>query len=541
MRHLFLPFFLVLLHGIALQTQAQTISVVLSQDSVLPWIKRAPDGGYLAHHGNGPSVVKFDANMQQLWSVDLSNTNVASNTNTYFNSVPDGGALAIGFTGFEPVGMDSVRSKVFVDRISPTGDQTFAKYLNFPAIWTIGGSFWDIPYSYFGNPVIVDQQAESFISLGDGYPGNQTARILNLDPDGVPQWFVELAENQMLLGELTPDEEGGCYFSSQNANYSDNLTIGHILGDGTLEWCNTYSRNNAYFFQEFHLRVAGNGHLVAAGMEGNNLLWMELGPVGAVVSYHLIAQDPAPNSFQDGLLGFGQLANGEWVGLHGSNIGSSLTFLNEDGTWARSYDSPQELHGGWYDRLWWSGLSTLDGEFTVSGIFRRQEAVFNFLEQRPTLTTFLQGPLNQCLLVPGNAAHTSIPPASINVVTNSGFLTALQLPEVVDIEMQLTEGGVWPTSGLCELATAVADPEPSGSGIRLLGNPVASGGAIVLETDIPVNVVVMDLTGRAVSGMSAQEAGRVEVPAIGLAAGVYLVSARDRTGIPVFTQPVVVQ
>ncbi len=520
---------------------AQDISVVLPKDSVIPWMERSPDGGYLGHHGNGPSVVKFDGAMQQLWAVELENDDVQPYTHTHFNSMPDGGAIAVGSAGMEFIGMDSIRSKLFVDRISAVGDQVFAKYLYFPNQDAMWGADGISPYSYFGNPISVDTQGESFVSLSGGQTFS-AAKILKLSSDGLPQWINALAENQMLVGQLTPDNEGGCYFASQiDPNY-DNVTVGHILSNGSLDWCNTYSRNNAYLFAEFHLRVAANGHVVVGCMEGNNLLWMELGPGGSVLQYRLVAEVPGiPLGVQDGLLGFGQLATGEWVGLHGNYLGVRITFLGEDGTWNRSYDSPRELHGGWYEQLFWNGLSTLNSELTVYGTFRRQEAIFNFWENRPTLTTFPPGPLDHCLLATGNAAQTSIPAASISVVPMLGFLTPYAVPTVVDTVIQLIPGGDWPASDLCGLALSVTSPEDANDDIRLLGNPIFRGEPIILQMEMRGTVTVLDLTGRAVIRKLNVERGRVEIAVAGVSAGVYLITVVDSSGKQVLSKPVVLQ
>ena len=521
------------------EVNAQAISVVLPIDSVINWMERAPDGGYLGHQGIGPSVVKFDAAMQHQWSAYLGNVDVHPYTLTHFNSMPDGGAIAVGSAGMEFIGMDSILSKVFVARISATGDQVFAKYLYFQqSSFGIAGIS---PYSYFGNPITVDSQGESFVSLDDAntYSGD---KILKLSSDGLPQWVTELPDNHMLVSELTPDEVGGCYFVSQAEAQHDNIEVGHVLSDGSLDWCNTYSRNNAYLFAKFHVKVAANGHVVVAGMEGNNLLWMELGAGGSVLQYRLVAQVPAVSfGVQDALRGFGQLTSGEWVGVHGNYLGTRLTFLDEDGTWSRSYNQPKELHGGWYDQLFWTGLSTHNSEFTVTGKFRRIEAVFNFTENRPTLTTFPGDPLGHCLVVLGNAAQTSIPPASISVPPMLGFLTPYAVPTVVDTIMQLTPGGDWPASDLCGLTTSIVSPEDANDAIRLLGNPVLRGEPIILEMDMRGTVTVLDLTGRAVTRELKVEPGRFEIPATGVASGIYLVSVLDTSGKQVFSKPVVLQ
>ena len=524
---------LALLFCVASGSQAQTLSVVLPQDSVMPWMIRTPDGGYLGRRRNGPSVVKFDANMQELWGVDFGNSEVSPYTLASFKPLPDGGVIAIGGLGPVPFGQDSLQDRSFVLRLNATGDQVFAKYIHYVPN-SIG--FSDImPYSYFGEPISVNQQAESFISLGSVL-GSYGPMILKLDSAGLPQWMVELPENQTLLDELTPDNAGGCYFVSQDYTYE--LIVGHILQNGILDWCNSFSRNNAYFAAPMRSRIANNGNIVVGGPEGSNLLWMEMTSSGTLIQYRLLACVP-PAGY--GLSGFGQLTNGDWVALHGGNDGSRISFFGSDGTWSGSYDSPEVLHGNWFDRLFLEGLSVRGNEFSVNGYFRRRESVFNFQLQHPSVSTFNAGTFSHCLFYPGNAAQTSIPVASINVESMPAFITQLPVPTVADTSMQITVAGNWPASGLCELATSVENLDIASGGIRILGNPVALGSPIVLEINVPGTITIMDITGRSVTGKVPAERGRVEVSTSGLATGIYLVSILDRSGKQVFSQPVVLQ
>lgn len=536
------PYFMMLLAiagSLMVPAQAQQVSVVFPLDCTLTRMSLTPSGGFVCQSGFGSSVVKFNANMQQQWAVDLA-IGLAGDRQ-YFGATSDDGAIAVGEMGPDWISMDSVQDRIYVNRLSATGTPVYAKLLEFPVRSAFWGSTAGIPSYPFGNALNVSPWSESFISLPGSYMSHQS-EVLKLDAQGQPQWRVGLAENHMLMSRLLPDESGGCYFASQAFFADGSVTVGHIAADGTLGWCHTYSRDNAFLHPEIHLRTSANGTLVLAAMEGNNLLWMEMDPGGTLLQYRLFAQIPGvPQWIQDGVRGLGQLTNGEWVILHGSYLGSRLTFLAEDGSWSRAYNSPAELHGGWYGQLLLDELFTHGNNFTVHGTFRREEAVFNFTEDRPVILTLDAQLQDQCLFIGGDAAQMVIPVSSINVIPQPTFLTLLVVPTATDTILEIHPGGNWPVTDLCSFATALADPLPAPPGIRLLGNPIAKGGTVVMEADVPVLVELWDLTGRRMATTAQAKKGRMEIPLTEVAAGNYLITAMDRSGVRVYSQHLVVQ
>ncbi|HMU14548.1 MAG TPA: hypothetical protein PKE53_11120 [Flavobacteriales bacterium] len=408
-----------------------------------------------------------------------------------------------------------------------------------------------------------------------GSPGASEIGLIDLGPDGVPQWSVRIAidSHPFAIEDFMPPlvattANGAVQVVVRYAfEASDRITVLALTSEGELSWSKSYSFSTSPDDRCWAGAIAApaDGGSLIAGSASSDIYLIRLDESGAEVwdrriycGQFLEVYSAVPTS-DDGFVIAGNLndlapevfamkvsSSGsiEWM-KHYGDAGNTRGFWNmvtdEQGSiWAGEYYSigtrlmQLSPDGEVEDAFTLTGMSDVScaypivlrvAEDTVTAVFSRQTDCDDPHPTSATLLRFAASSLEPCHLAPNVLSAALVPGSTVLGVTTYVIdETVSVLPLPISVDPVVTS-----RTSVCQ-TTAITTPEVTDPG-KLAVHPslVATGASFTLtlpSTEMRETLLMDDL-GRAVVRTVTANAHSLEVSTAGLAPGYYHIQVRS--------------